>query len=173
MLFRRAQVFFSWTNLHYIYPGRVAPMNKLHSFWNFVKLFIHLCFRASPIAILSNFVPLMPSIRIFGLSCELWEILCCCLLIYLVFCFLPQKHNVMEQCNAFWMWGGHSSLPRKTPNIPVWIINNKSIIWFFKALLSYDVASESEITPCNKIDKPLVVYRFTGNVMTSITMLRT
>ena len=35
--------------------------------------------------------------------------------------------------------------------------------------LSYDVASGSEITPCDKIDKPLVVYRFTGNVMTSIT----
>ena len=39
--------------------------------------------------------------------------------------------------------------------------------------LSYDVASGSEIKPCNKIDKPLVVYRFTGNVMTSITTLRT
>ena len=39
--------------------------------------------------------------------------------------------------------------------------------------LSYDVASGSEITPCNKIDKPLVVYRFTGNVMTSISTLRT
>ena len=39
--------------------------------------------------------------------------------------------------------------------------------------LSYDVVSESEITPCNKIDKPLVVYRFTGNVMTTITTLRT
>ena len=39
--------------------------------------------------------------------------------------------------------------------------------------LSYDVASGSEITPCNKIDKPLVVYRFTGNIMTSITTLRT
>ena len=39
--------------------------------------------------------------------------------------------------------------------------------------LSYDVAPGSEITPCNKIDKPLVVYRFTGNVMTSITTLRT
>ena len=24
--------------------------------------------------------------------------------------------------------------------------------------------------PCNKIDKPLVVYRFTGNVMMSITI---
>ena len=40
-------------------------------------------------------------------------------------------------------------------------------------ILSYDVASGSEITPCNKIDKPLVVHRFTGNVMTSITTLRT
>ena len=34
--------------------------------------------------------------------------------------------------------------------------------------LSYDVTSGSEITPCNKIDKPLVVYGFTGNVMMSI-----
>ena len=40
-------------------------------------------------------------------------------------------------------------------------------------LLSYDVAPGSEITPCNKIDKPLVVYRFVGNVMTSITTLCT
>ena len=39
--------------------------------------------------------------------------------------------------------------------------------------LSHDVAYGSEITPCNKIDKPLVVYRFSGNVMTSITTLRT
>ena len=31
--------------------------------------------------------------------------------------------------------------------------------------LSYDVASWSEITPCIKIDKPLVVYRFSGSVM--------
>ena len=29
-----------------------------------------------------------------------------------------------------------------------------------------------EITPCNKVDKPLVVYRFSGNVMTFITMLQ-
>ena len=37
------------------------------------------------------------------------------------------------------------------------------------SFLSYDVVSGSEITPCNKIDKPLVVYIFSGNVMTSIT----
>ena len=41
------------------------------------------------------------------------------------------------------------------------------------AFLSNDVASDSEITPCIKIDKPLVVYKFSGNVMTFITMLRT
>ena len=39
-------------------------------------------------------------------------------------------------------------------------------------LLSYDVASGIEITSCNKICKPLVVYRFSGNVMTSKTTLR-
>ena len=32
--------------------------------------------------------------------------------------------------------------------------------------LSHAVASESDITPCNKIDKQPVVYRFTGNAMT-------
>ena len=45
--------------------------------------------------------------------------------------------------------------------------------WLLYFNLSYDVASGSEITPCNKICKPLVVYRFSGNVMTSITTLRT
>ena len=48
----------------------------------------------------------------------------------------------------------------------------KEIKWY-KSLLSYDVASESEIIPCNKIDKPLVVYGFTGKVMMSITILQT
>ena len=38
--------------------------------------------------------------------------------------------------------------------------------------LSHNVASGSDITLCNKIDKPLVVYRFSGNVMTSIITLR-
>ena len=41
-----------------------------------------------------------------------------------------------------------------------------------KCYLSHDVASENDITPCIKIDKSLVVYRFTGNVMTSFKMLR-
>ena len=43
----------------------------------------------------------------------------------------------------------------------------------FNIYLSYEVASGSEITPCNKVDKPLVVYRFTGNGLTSIATLRT
>ena len=46
----------------------------------------------------------------------------------------------------------------------------KNCIRYFKLklymyLLSYDVASESEITPHIKIDKPLVVYRFSGKIM--------
>ena len=52
-------------------------------------------------------------------------------------------------------------------------VNSKMEKKLFLNHLSYEVASGSEVTPCNKIDKPLVVYRFTGNVMTSITMLRT
>ena len=31
--------------------------------------------------------------------------------------------------------------------------------------LSYDFASVRDITPCIKIDKPLVVNRFSGNVL--------
>ena len=42
-----------------------------------------------------------------------------------------------------------------------------------KATLSNDVVSGTERTSCNKIDKPLVVYKFTGNIMTSITTLPT
>ena len=49
----------------------------------------------------------------------------------------------------------------------VFRVNNYNVVFYH-----YDVASGSEITPCNKIDK-LVVYRFTDNVMTSITTLRT
>ena len=34
-----------------------------------------------------------------------------------------------------------------------------------KVYLSLDIAYGSEITPCIKIDKPLVAYRCSGNVM--------
>ena len=39
--------------------------------------------------------------------------------------------------------------------------------------LSHEVMAGSEITPCMNIEKPLVVYIFLGNVMTSKTTLRT
>ena len=39
--------------------------------------------------------------------------------------------------------------------------------------ISYDITSGSEITPCNKNDKSQVVYRFLGNVLTSIAKLIT
>ena len=40
-------------------------------------------------------------------------------------------------------------------------------------LYYYDIASGSEITPWSKFCKPQVVYRFSRNVMASITTLRT
>ena len=43
------------------------------------------------------------------------------------------------------------------------IVNNKIIVLY--CIVLYSVASGSEITPCNKIDKPLVVYRFSAKVM--------
>ena len=58
---------------------------------------------------------------------------------------------------------GHS-----TSTLTIYNFNTVGVV-----ILSYDVASGSEITLCNKIDKLLVVYRFTGNVMTSITTLCT
>ena len=51
--------------------------------------------------------------------------------------------------------------------------SRRALVFDIYTLLSYDVASGSEITSCNKIDKPLVVYRVRGNVMPSITTLRT
>ena len=41
-----------------------------------------------------------------------------------------------------------------------------------ESCLSHGIASGSDITPCNKIDKPVVVYRFLGNVVVSLIMLR-
>ena len=61
---------------------------------------------------------------------------------------------------------------------PANVVNNYKIILWEEVndhrlfpFYHNNVASGDEITPCNKIDKPLVVYRFSGNVMTSITML--
>ena len=47
-----------------------------------------------------------------------------------------------------------------------------NLLFVVEPILSHDVASGSDITLCNKICKPPVVYRFTGNDMTSITTLR-
>ena len=38
-------------------------------------------------------------------------------------------------------------------------------------LFYHDVTSGSEITSCNKIDKTTKVYKFSGNIMMSITTL--
>ena len=47
------------------------------------------------------------------------------------------------------------------------------VLLLFIHRLSYDVVSGIEITPCIKVDKPQVVYRFSGNFMKSITTLST
>ena len=49
-------------------------------------------------------------------------------------------------------------------DLVVWNISAGLVV---DGVLSHDVASVSEITPCIKIDKPLVVYIFFGtcNVM--------
>ena len=72
-----------------------------------------------------------------------------CILLNILF-LLPKSDNMLGKCGILCLFTNS-------------FINH----------LSYDVASGSEITPCNKICKPLVVYRFSGNVMTSITTLRT
>ena len=65
----------------------------------------------------------------------------------------------------------------KLYHLTKWYFDEKICSFIFDTImfsfLSHDVASGSDITLCNKICKPLVVYRFTGNVMTSITTLRT
>ena len=48
-------------------------------------------------------------------------------------------------------------------NIRCFIFGSAHEILVF--IILYDVASESEITPCVKINKALVVYRFSGNIM--------
>ena len=54
---------------------------------------------------------------------------------------------------------------RRVQNCTGFIFCMFHVIVHLKDTLSYDVTSESEITPCIKIDKRLVVYRFSGNVM--------
>ena len=52
----------------------------------------------------------------------------------------------------------------------VWCDHNcKKIVALL--ILSHGVSSGSDITLCNKIDKPQVVYRFSGNVMMFIITL--
>ena len=76
-----------------------------------------------------------------------------------------EKYNLYFYCSEIQLFIFHGCEIQLFLNYALYLIN--------KFPLSYDVASGSEITPCNKIDKPLVVYRFTGNVLTSITTLRT
>ena len=49
----------------------------------------------------------------------------------------------------------------------IYVFGSQAFVYYpKKSYLSYDVASGSQITPCNKMDKLLAVYSFSGNVMT-------
>ena len=52
-------------------------------------------------------------------------------------------------------------------------VTNKMSELILEYYHNYDVACGSELSPCNKIDKTLVVYRFSGNVMRSIMYIMT
>ena len=95
----------------------------------------------------------------FILSLHLFHILC-------VRTFLKVKAPTSMRCM-------HMGEALNFPRTNLRLISPTVYIVAAYACLSYDVASGSEITPCNKFDKPIVVYRFTGNVMTSVTTLRT
>ena len=90
-------------------------------------------------------------------------------LVYDVFLIVSLSHMVSWVSCDTWLY--------RFMSIALFITHIRTVLSLsiinLKFFLSYDVASESEITPCNKICKPLVVYRFSGNVMTSITTLRT
>ena len=96
----------------------------------------------------------------FVLSLHLFHILC----VY----ELRQKEKAQTSMHCMHM-GEALNIPRTNLRL----ISPTVYIVAAYACLSYDVASGSEITPCNKINKPLVAYRFTGNIMTSVTTLDT
>ena len=52
-------------------------------------------------------------------------------------------------------------------------MNRQMDEWKDENYFSYEIASGSEIKSCNKINKPVVVYRLLGNIMTPIITLRT
>ena len=52
-----------------------------------------------------------------------------------------------------------------------YVYNFGGQVYYTNAYHMTSVASRSAIMPCNSINKPLVVYRFSRNVMTSITTL--
>ena len=88
------------------------------------------------------------------------------------------KSNIHFDCRYLELWNvSIISLVFNVLYVRDWIESKYPSIIFLSILyilycgqyfsLSYDVASGNEIRSCNKIGKPLVVYRFTGNVMTN------
>ena len=85
------------------------------------------------------------------------------MLTYLYFDGIPERFFVVRL----------SSLPLRKLVLELFFIFKIKINFTSLNLHLFDDASESEFTPCNKINEPLAVYRFTGNIMTSRTALHT
>ena len=83
----------------------------------------------------------------------------------------PMSVHVLQDTGCMLTWNALVRYTLHMPRLP-WLISTSSLVPR-KLFLSYDVASGSKITPCNKNGKPLVVYRFHGNFMASITTFLT
>ena len=86
-----------------------------------------------------------------------------CLIVTLSLSHLYPGSGVLLDCIDFWSMPSFSLLYIRIYSgwSSAWIFMKKGLIWeITDNYLSYDVASGSEIMPCNKIDKPLVVTDF-------------
>ena len=97
-----------------------------------------------------------------------------CLTSTTVTIFYTYEHQMLWQNNTYAK--AYQSI-RCSPlrQVATQYVNAQMIAGFIAIFLSHDVASGSDITSCNKIDKPLVAYRFRMrffSVMTSIITLR-
>ena len=109
--------------------------------------------------------------------------------LFLNFCMLSNFHVFFGVClffqiklfrtnyfrNTIWMSDSldpdQAQLNQQMTKVATSMERVKAGTKIYKWPLSHEVSSGGDITLCNKINKPLVVYRFSGNVITSIITL--
>ena len=77
-------------------------------------------------------------------------------------------HKPSRPSTGYYPWKSHKmlfcffaySISTKILSASSFIVEILKFITMSKENLSHDIVSGSDITPCNKINKPLVVYRF-------------